>query len=119
MSDPFYGFKPSDGLHILKDEWCQKAYLGVQSRALTDGGQLEVAIAATSESVPVRNQTYCLNRDLTSTMDESQQERRLEAALMRRWGVTGMWPIPGAWTRLVACQVPLFGEQEKQSWGYD
>jgi len=118
MPDPFYGCLPSDGLHILKDKWCQKSHLLVQSQALVDDGQLEVAIAATIESAPCRRQRYCLDRELTSVMDESQQERRLEAALMRRWGVTGMWPVPGAWTHLVACQVPLFGEQKKKSWGY-
>jgi hypothetical protein len=29
-----------------------------------------------------------------------------------------MWPIPRAWNRLVACQVPLFDQQQKQNWGY-
>ncbi len=38
--------------------------------------------------------------------------------MMQRWGVAEMCPVPGAWNRLVAFQVPLFNEQLKKGWGY-
>lgn len=118
MSDPFYGHQPAEGLHVLKDVWRQKDYLGVQSRALAETGQLSAAIAATFAAAPVRQQGFRLDRSVAEAIHESEQERRLESAIMRRWGVAGMWPIPRAWNRLVACQVPLFDQQQKQSWGY-
>lgn len=118
MSDPFYGHQPAEGLHVLKDVWCQKAYLGVQSRALAERGQLSAAIAATFAAAPVRQQGFRLDRSVAEAIHESEQERRLESAMMRRWGAAGMWPVPRAWNHLVACQVPLFDQQQKQSWGY-
>jgi hypothetical protein len=118
MSDPFYDHQPADGLHVLKDAWCQKAHLGVQSRALAERGQLSAAITATYAAAPVRQQGFRLDRSVAEDIHESEQERRLESAMMRRWGLAGMWPIPRAWNRLVACQVPLFDQRQKQSWGY-
>lgn len=118
MSDPFYGRHPAEGLHVLKDVWCQKAHLGVQSQALAERGQLSAAIAATFAAAPVRQQGFRLDRSVAEDIHESEQERRLESAMMRRWGAAGMWPVPRAWNRLVACQVPLFDQQQKQSWGY-
>ena len=118
MPGPFYGHQPADGLHILKDVWCQKAHFGAQSQSLVENDQLSVAIAATSTRAPIRHQGFRLHRELAEAIHENEQERRLESAMMRRWGSAGMWPIPGAWTRLIACQVPLFDQQEKQGWGY-
>lgn len=118
MSDPFYDHRPADGLHVLKDAWCQKAYLGVQSRALAERGQLSTAIAATFAAAPVRQQGFRLDRSVAEDIHESEQERRLESAMMRRWGVAGMWPVSRAWSRLVACQVPLYDQQQRQGWGY-
>lgn len=114
----FYGRQPGNGLHILKDDWCQKQHFGVQSQALANAGQLATAIAATFAAAPIRRQGFRLDRDVAEDIHESEEERRLESAMMRRWGTGGMWPIPGAWTRLVACQVPLFDQQKKQGWGY-
>lgn len=118
MSAPFYGYGPDDGLHVLKDVWCQKKYFGLQSRALVEPGRLGKSIAATFEAAPVRKQGFRLNRSPTQAIHESEQERRLEAALMQRWGRAGMWSVPNGWDRLIASQVPLFDQQLKQGWGY-
>lgn len=118
MPDPFYGHQPAEGLHVLKDAWCQKAHFGVQSRELAESGRLSAAIAATFAAAPVRQQEFRLSRSVAEDIHESQQERRLESAMMRRWGSAGMWPVPGAWIRLVACQVPLFNQQLRDGWGY-
>ncbi|SFJ58482.1 hypothetical protein [Planctomicrobium piriforme] len=118
MPDPFYGHQPSVGLHILKDAWCQKAYLGVQSRRLAEPGELSNAIAATFAAAPVRHQGYRLERSPAEAIHVSEQERRLEAALLQRWGSPGMWPTSGGWGRLVACQVPLFDQAVRAGWGY-
>jgi hypothetical protein len=64
MSDPLYGHQPAEGLHVLKDAWCQKAHLGVQSRALAERGQLSAAIAATFAAAPVRLQGFRLDRSV-------------------------------------------------------
>lgn len=118
MTEPFYGRKPEDGLHILKDEWKQKEYLGIHSKALAEEESLAAAINATLAAAPERLQGFRLNRPLTEAIHESEQERRLETAMMKRWGCPGMGPIPGGWERLVAFQVPLFDQQRKQGWGY-
>lgn len=118
MTDPFYGRQPKDGLHVLKDAWCQKAHLGPQSKALAENDHLSLAIAATFAVAPVRHQGFRLSRTPTEAIHESEQERRLEAAMMKRWGCSAMWPVPSGWDRLVACQVPLFDQQERQGWGY-
>lgn len=116
MTDPLYGGKPEDGFHKLKDVWNQKKYLGLQSDALRDG--LKTAIHATFTEAPVRRQGFKLDRSPTESIDVGAQERRLEAAMMARWSRPGMWPVPEAWERLVAFQVPLFAEQVMQGWGY-
>ena len=118
MTDPLYGGRPEDGLHILKDVWKQKEFLGLQAKALGDNDALAIAIKATLAAAPVRKQGFRLDRSSTEFIHESEQERRLEAAMMTRWCRAGMWPIPGGWERLVAFQVPLFSEQSKQGWGY-
>lgn len=118
MTDPLYGRKPADGFHILKDVWTQKEFIGLQSMALREDEGLTVAISATMAAAPVRTQGYRLDRTPTDSIHESEQERRLEAAMMARWNRPGMWTVPGAWERLVACQVPLFADQSKQGWGY-
>lgn len=118
MTGPFYGRKPEDGLHILKDVWKQKEHLGLHSKTLAEGGNLAAAINATLAAAPERRQGFRLNRPLTEVIHESEQERRLEAAMMKRWCCPGMGSIPGGWERLVAFQVPLFDQQQKHGWGY-
>lgn len=118
MPDPLCGHQPAEGLHVLKNEWNRKKFLGQQSLALVENGALAVAIEATFAAAPERRQGFPLDRDVRKDIHASQEERRLESAMMRRWGKAGMWPIPNAWTRLVACQVPLFDQQKKAKWGY-
>jgi hypothetical protein len=81
-----------------------------------------VAIDATYRAAHERTQEqgFRLDRVIPEEheIDQSEEERRLEASMMWRWAGTDMWPIPGAWRRLVACQVPLFNQQERQGWGY-
>ena len=115
MSGPYYGCEPSRGLHVLKDNWGQKRFLGPQSKFVTD--HLEDAIASTKAAVPKRHQGYQLDRTATEAIDATEQERRLEAAMMKRWNAPDMWAIPRAWDRLVAFQVPLFAEKQKGKWG--
>ena len=97
MTDPLYGGRPEDGLHILKDVWKQKEFLGLQAKALGDNDALAIAIKATLAAAPVRKQGFRLDRSSTEFIHESEQERRLEAPLMTRWCRAGMWPIPGGW----------------------
>ncbi len=113
---PFYGFGPENGLHVLKDEWCQKEYHEVQSQTLS--ANLTTAISATNDAAHVRSQGFQLLRPLTIDIAESEEERQLESAMMVRWCQPNMWSIPGAWNRLVAFQVPLFGQRDKGRWGY-
>lgn len=115
MAPPFYDHQPQNGLHILKDAWTQKAYLGPQSRLLAEN--LKSAVDATFEAAHERMQGFQLGRPITEVMDISSGERRLEAAMLRRWIRPGMWPIPGGWMQLVAFQVPLFAQQQREQWG--
>ena len=59
MSKKFDG-EPKDGLHILKDKWCQKTYFGEQSQILCDNFQ--EAVDATRREAPERKQGYALGR---------------------------------------------------------
>ena len=113
---PFYNVGPEHGLHILKDSWGQKKFHEIQSKALSDG--LETAIAATFEAAHVRDQGFKLLRPMTLDIAESQEERQLESAIMARWSSPNMASIRGAWQRMVAFQVPLFGDRDRSSWGY-
>jgi hypothetical protein len=113
---PFYGQSPADGLQVLKDAWGQKAYHEEQSKFLAN--ELRQAIDATLEAAPVRRQGFQLSRPVTEAISDNQEERRLEAAMLVRWNKPNMWSIPGAWSRLVSFQVPLFAQQIKSNWGY-
>ncbi len=115
MPPPFYGRGPKDGLHILKDAWGQKKYMGQQSKFLAN--QLSIAIRATFKAAHIRNRSFELDRPLNLAMNDRSQERRLEAAMIRRWNRVDMWPIPGGWTRIVSCQTPLFARQQQEQWG--
>lgn len=108
--------KIDDGLHILKDKWKQKKYLGPQSQLLADN--LAKAIDATAQAAPERRQSFQLNRAPTGAIHDSEKERRLEAAMLLRWNRPNMSPIEKGWIRLVSFQVPLFDQQQKKHWGY-
>lgn len=115
MSKMFDG-EPKDGLHALKDEWCQKKYFGEQSQILCD--HFDEAVAATKEAAPVRTQGYALDRSDTEAIDGSERERRWERAVLRRWRSSGLSPVKHCWDRIVAFQIPLFEQQKKDRWGY-
>lgn len=117
MCPPFYGCTPNDGIHVLKDSWTQKSHLGEQSKKLSDN--LAVAIEATIAAAPMREGNFQLGRGITpiENMAEISEERRIESAMMSRWGENGMWRIPRAWDRLVAFQVPLRAEQDGGGFG--
>jgi hypothetical protein len=115
MSPPYYGHTPSDGLHVLKDKWKQKSYLGQQSRSLSN--ELVVAIDATFDAAPLRTQGFHLHRPANAAMHRTQRERKLEAAMLQRWNKEGS-PISKRWERLVAAQIPLFDARQKRYWGY-
>jgi hypothetical protein len=113
---PLYDHSPESGLHLLKDAWGQKQHLDEQSKSLAE--KLNVAIEATLEAAPLRTQGFALSRPATEGISETREESLLEAAMLARWNQPGLWEIPGAWSRLVAFQTPLFAEQKKGSWGY-
>lgn len=112
---PYYGHSPADGLHVLKDEWIQKSYIGEQSSRLAE--DLPLAISATRSAVHSRTQGFQLGRAITKRMNERSQERRLEAAMLMRWNNSSMWRLPAGWERLVAFQVPLFSQRQQDQWG--
>ncbi len=114
--DCFYGLSASDGLHVLKDEWCQKSHFGEQSEYLEEN--LQAAIKATIDAAPVRVQGYRLDREPTLEIDETQRERRWERATYIRWSNENVSPVVDIWSRLIGFQIPLFDEQEKKGWGY-
>lgn len=115
MSNKFDG-EPKDGLHVLKDEWCQKSYFGEQSQYLCE--HFDEAVAATKAAAPVRTQGYALGRSTTVKIDESERERRWERAVFERWRSSGLSPVRLCWDRMIAFQIPLFDQQEKDGWGY-
>lgn len=113
---PFYDHAPESELHLLKDAWGQKKHLDEQSGWLAR--ELGIAINATFDAATVRHQGFALSREATLNISDSQEERLLEAAILNRWSQPGLWEIPGAWSRLVSFQVPLFNERDRSSWGY-
>ena len=116
MSAPLYGKGPADGLHVLKDAWTQKLYLGEQSQCLA--GSLAEAIEATYTAAPIRDQGYRLDREETWEIDVTERERLWERSMFLRWSRTNLSPVGNAWYQLVAFQVPLFACQAKHHWGY-
>jgi hypothetical protein len=111
----FYGKSINDSLHILKDTWKQKAYIGEHSRTLAEG--LETAINATNESAPIRTIGYFIHRDDNNQMDPSQRERIWEQSIFRKWNSQNQSEIPGCWKYIIAFQVPLFNDKNKDFWG--
>lgn len=131
---PFYGCTPNDGLHVLKDKWCQKSYLKVQSEALIDS--LDAALAATFSAAPARSveQTYRLRHCEHARLKPEEmgvsrkdpdlpirpsKELLLENAIWERWRLDSKAPtISGLWRTIVTRQVPLFDKQEREHWGH-
>ena len=106
---------PVDGLHILKDELTQKSDLGKHSQWVADN--LEAIIQATDAAAHIRTQGFRLNRPMNEEINPRSAERRLEAAILRRWNQPEMWGIPDGWDRLVAFQVPLYAQADQEQWG--
>lgn len=118
MSAPFYNKGPKDGLHVLKDKWCQKKHLQAQSEKLSENENLSQAIKATHNAAPSRRQGFRLSRGVSIKIDASERERIWERSLFIRWSAGEMSPVKGCWDRIVAFQVPLFAAQQRERWGY-
>lgn len=103
-------------LHRLKDKIKQVSYLGEHSRFIAE--HLPELLQLTWNAVqPPRQQGHRLDRDLTEEIDESEEERLWERALLMRFQQPGMLPVPRGWKRLIAFQVPLYSQQQQEGWG--
>jgi hypothetical protein len=110
------GFKTSVGLHKLKDKCRQKSDMGVQSDWLAKN--LAAVIAATENAV-VGRKDYRLSRLPPPAIDKSEKERIWERAVYEKWsGNEDASSVANCWKRVIAFQVPLFGQASKNSWGY-
>lgn len=116
MPGPFYDGSPEDGLHVLKDKWKQKTYFGAQSEYLAQN--LEEAIEATQGAAPRREGDFRLARKATQAINETQRERIWERSVFERWNDPDIAPVNNCWDRVIGFQIPLFAEQDKDSWGY-
>lgn len=115
-ADPLQGLTAEAGLHMLKDEWCQKSYIGAQSEYLTKN--LKRAIEVTFEKAPSRTSGFQLDRPLTEQIDDKSRERLWERSLLQHWSSKGAYSVPECWHRLIAFQVPLtHSGHEEDGWG--
>lgn len=110
-----YGLTYEVGLHVLKDEWCQKSYIGAQSRYLTK--HLADVIAATHSVAPERKRDFNLNGSPTGNIAPTSRERIWERSIFLKWERNDAYSIPGCWHRTVSFQVPLRSVQTDASWG--
>lgn len=117
--------QPTDGLHVLRNAWTQRSFMAEHCRALAAG--LEDAIRATRLATPHRprrGKDFCIDsashvgRKGLEEIDPKSEERRIEALLYQAYGPTGLLGPTDSWERLVAFQVPLFEEQQRNDWGH-
>lgn len=113
MPDPLYGRTYKDGLQVLKNEWCQKAYFGLQSVHLIE--HFEGAEKSTRRLAPKRKGGFNLGR--TPNTNVVLREALWERAMFERW-CNQLSPMKGVWDSLVAYQVPLFADNTADNWGY-
>lgn len=126
MTELFDGHTPKDGIHVLKGHVKQKSHFGLQSQALCENDSLKLAIQATSKAAPKRGSrvraegehVYQLNRGVSVGIDPTERERLWERAAFIRWSNQETSPIESCWSQLVAFQVPLFVDANKDGWGY-
>jgi len=117
-----YGYGPSDGLHVLKDEWAQRSFIGGHSKALRTG--LTAAIAATRLAVQVRaNAAHHFRIEVTRMMfvprEGQNDERLLEQRIYKAFGPESPRQLDSLGMELVHYQVPLFNSvSKKDRWGY-
>jgi hypothetical protein len=100
----------SQGLLVAKQQF-QKTYMAEQCRQLT--ADLDRAIEVTTRDYVVRSGGYLIERDARNV---SRREDRLERGLHTQFGAQGSKPVPGAWHRIIAYQVPLSASQDS-GWG--
>lgn len=121
---PFRDRSASEGMHRLND-WPTSKFFGEQCKYLVT--HLSTAIDATKRFAPERSAAQgfrLLNpggRISDDDMNEDSEERRLEAALFRRWGLTGDWEaskVDELWRAIGSKQVPLFDSRKKDGWGH-
>jgi hypothetical protein len=123
---PFYGRRPTESLHLLKDKWgCQTAHLDEQCRELLS--HLDDAIEATKLAAPERSQTQPFNPDgsdrkrhTADQINPLNEERLLEARIWSRYRFDAphIDDEPRLWATLVGIQVPLFDSRKKRGWGH-
>lgn len=105
-------------LHRLKDLCEQKSYLEQDSKMIA--GNLPEILKITEGAVQRNRENFRLDRldrQTTTRISENQEERRWEMELFLRWGERNR-QISGVWDHLVAFQVPLFDQKQKDGWGY-
>ncbi|MBY0527984.1 MAG: hypothetical protein K2R98_31595 [Gemmataceae bacterium] len=111
MTDPLYGLTAEAGLHVLKDRWCQKAYLETQCAELAKN--LAIALDKTASPDPRQSYFGGSRDDRVVRLRESQWERGLW-----QWSKRNQENLAGCWHCILAYQVPLFSKQKKEGWGY-
>lgn len=117
--------EPKDGLHALRNAWTQRSRIAEHCRALASG--LEDALRATRLATPRRpgrGKDFCIDstshvgRKGIEEIDPKSEERKIEALLYQAYGPTGPLGPTDLWERLVAFQVPLFEELQRNDWGH-
>jgi hypothetical protein len=122
---PFYGVGPEDGVHVLRNRWGQRSYVGEQSSALASG--IEAAVQATRLVVPrrpARGKDFRIDPSThgmrlgIDKIDAASEERRMEQLLYLAYGPEGNLRSTDAWGRLIAFQVPLYDQRDRKGWGH-
>jgi len=113
LIDPKYTIHPREGLHRIKSIF-NKTWMGEQCRQLL--ADLDLAIQATRELAPVRNQGY-LQHPRSGPGIPNNLEARWERGIWQQWSTPSALPIPGAWHRIVTYQENLPASQDNQGWG--
>src|SRR2546428_649379 len=121
-TSPFDGLSPAESLHKLKDH-CHESYLEEEGRALFQ--HLHDAIKATEHDARIRKQPFNPDgsrreRRAADKINQSNEERLLEARIWSRWRFDGpaTGEEPALWANLVGIQVPLFDSRHKRGWGH-
>lgn len=105
-------------LHRLKDQINQVSLLGVHAQSITE--RLQDYFESTKNALQnprTQEQKYQLLRGLTEEIDDSSGERLWERAMMQRFSLRGVKPVPNCWERIIAFQVPLYSRQNQEGWG--
>lgn len=108
--DPLLGLSANHGLHVLKDKWIQKSYMGAQCGHLADN----LGLAIQSTITPHRIEGFRLDR---GPRDPANREHRWEQSVWKAWSSLNATRVQGCWYRIVAYQVPL-KDGKSRGWGH-